>query len=330
MASSAGYAQRLSRYDNKGVCGLPEIHDNERVLKRKLAKLTKLVKESKYIVVLTGAGVSTSTGIPDFRGPRGIWTIEKNEEKAEKKKRKRKNAATSSQKEKLSADQVEGNKKDLAAGKDSAFYNSPSKAPESLKRKRDDKSAPLSFEAVKPSLTHRAITFLANRDIVKYCVTQNVDGLHRRSGLSRSKHSALHGCVFTEKCEKCGMEYFRDFDVGGVSFKKTGRKCSDNPGCNGDLRDTILDWDDALPEDDWERAQTECSKADLVLSLGTSLRIEPAGLLPLRAKRFVIVNLQKTPVDKDATLTIGAGIDGVMAHVMNALEFGGWEDETDN
>ena len=134
-----------------------------------------------------------------------------------------------------------------------------------------------------------ALTKLASLDIIKYVVTQNVDGLHRRSGLPRSKHAVLHGCVFTEKCERCGEEYFRDYDLGGVSFQKTGRQCT-KAGCSGDLRDTILDWDDALPEEDWDRSQDECEAADLVLTLGTSLRIEPAGSLPLRAKKFVIVN----------------------------------------
>mmetsp|Transcript_5064 Transcript_5064/g.14546 ORF Transcript_5064/g.14546 Transcript_5064/m.14546 type:complete len:357 (-) Transcript_5064:88-1158(-) len=350
MASSAGYANRLSKYDNKGVCGLPEIHENERVLKRKLAKLAELVCKSKYTVLLTGAGVSTSTGIPDFRGPTGIWTSEQKEEKARKKKKQKSTSVnpTGSQfelvpsnfrdiqkqrsggevaEEEKSASVEQSEPVALDPERNSVFYNSPSKMPDSLKRRRDEKSVPLSFEDVKPSLTHKAITFLVDRDIVKFCITQNVDGLHQRSGLSRSKHAVLHGCVFTEKCEECGKEYFRDFDVGGMSFKKTGRKCSEAPSCNGDLRDTILDWDDALPEDDWKNAQEQCSKADLVITLGTSLRIEPAGSLPLKAKHFVVVNLQQTPLDKEATLKIGADVDKVMSHIMNTLGLDGWEEE---
>ena len=47
--------------------------------------------------------------------------------------------------------------------------------------------------------------------------------------------------------------------------------------CNGKLIDTLLDWEDSLPEKDWTKSQYECGKSQLILCLGTSLRIEPAG-----------------------------------------------------
>jgi mono-ADP-ribosyltransferase sirtuin 6 len=183
-----------------------------------------------------------------------------------------------------------------------------------------------SFENAKPTLTHRAITYLAlpSVGIIHYCITQNVDGLHMRSGLPRSQHCFLHGCIFTEKCENCHCEYFRDFDVGGVSFQPTGRKCED-VRCQGILRDTILDWEDELPQDDWMRAQNECMKSDLVLALGTSLRIEPAGSLPTLGKKFVIVNKQETPYDKKAEIVIRADVDQVMERVMQGLGLENWE-----
>ena len=373
--SSGGYANRLSEYNNKGVCGLPESFESSRSIKIKLGKLVELVKEAKTIVVLTGAGVSTSAGIPDFRGPKGIWTVEEEEKKAkDKEKRKRKRQKNSTKKgtkkqetagdaKKTGSDYYEtATTADVAStskakpqcdgGKVSEFYNSPSRAASSAsaaKRKSVDdegdvgdgggsdnngtsaatalkESTTPSFESARPTFTHRALTKLASLDIVKYVVTQNVDGLHRRSGLPRSKHAVLHGCVFTEKCERCGEEYFRDFDLGGVSFQKTGRQCTQKD-CGGDLRDTILDWDDALPEDDWDRSQDECEAADLVLALGTSLRIEPAGSLPLRAKKFVIVNLQVTPLDDDATLIIKERVDKVMEHLLKELNIELDEDE---
>jgi len=60
----ADYAARLSDYQNKGVCGLPENTDSSRVLLTKLKKLHELVVKSKHTVILTGAGISTSAGIP--------------------------------------------------------------------------------------------------------------------------------------------------------------------------------------------------------------------------------------------------------------------------
>lgn len=69
---SANYASGLSQYENKGRCGLPEAFDDPDVVQDKVQLLIKWVKESKSTVFHTGAGISTSAGIPDFRGPKGI------------------------------------------------------------------------------------------------------------------------------------------------------------------------------------------------------------------------------------------------------------------
>jgi mono-ADP-ribosyltransferase sirtuin 6 len=108
---------------------------------------------AQHLVFLTGAGISTSGGIPDFRGPTGIWTLEKKEKVKDEHQNK---------KQKLNCDSLSSN-------------------------------AVMDFSKAKPTLTHRAITKLASVGILKYCITQNVDGLHRRSGLSRNHHCALHG-----------------------------------------------------------------------------------------------------------------------------------------
>lgn len=289
---SSGYASRLSEYPNKGVVGLPERCDSERTLALKLRRLAKLVQESSHLVLLTGAGISTSAKIPDFRGPNGIWTLEK------------KRRLESSRAEQKS---VKQNKKRKLS-------------------KSSSTEMVMDFSTAVPTLTHRAITFLASRGKVKYCVTQNVDGLHRRSGLSRDFHSALHGCVFTEKCSSCDTEYFGDNDVGGMSFHPTGRKC-ERAECGGNLHDTLLDWEDPLPENDLDRAEQEADQADLLICLGTSLRIQPVGSLPLRAKQFVIVNLQETPFDTDATLVIRAPVDNVMDDLLQTLGYENWQSE---
>jgi NAD+-dependent protein deacetylase sirtuin 6 len=182
----------------------------------------------------------------------------------------------------------------------------------------------MDFSQAQPTLTHRAIVFLVEQLVVHFCITQNVDGLHQRSGLSRSKLAVLHGCVFTERCEDCGTEHFGDADVGGMSFQRTGRKCQAEH-CQGYLRDTLLDWKDPLPVDDLERCEKECDEADLVLCLGTSLRIEPAASLSTRAKKFVIVNLQCTPYDDQASLIIRAKVDDVMENLLCDLGFPNWQ-----
>lgn len=268
----------------QGVCGLPENRDTTRTLTIKLKRLTELIRESHHTVVLTGAGISTSAGIPDFRGPHGIWTAEKKKQPPEKKRKV-------------------------------LLNTTPPPPPITM---QDD------FSKAQPTTTHRAIVKLVQLGKIQYCITQNVDGLHRRSGLSRQHHSVLHGCVFTELCEDCKTEHFRDYDVGGMSFQQTGRTCE---VCRGCLRDVLLDWDDELPEEDLQRATDHCLKADLVVCLGTSLRIEPAGSLPTLARKFVIVNLQETPYDKQATLIVRAPVDEVMNEVMTQLGYPEWDDE---
>jgi mono-ADP-ribosyltransferase sirtuin 6 len=283
-AMSSGYASRLSEYRNKGVVGLPESCDSKRAMTLKLRKLAELVRASSHLVILTGAGISTSANIPDFRGPKGIWTLEKKQR--QESSRKEQQTEPRKKKQKLS---------------ESSSPTVESSSPE----------VAMDFSAARPTLTHRAITFLAKEGKMKYCISQNVDGLHRRSGLSRDFHSAVHGCVFTEKCIICKTEYFGDDDVGGMSFQPTGRKCEFEK-CGGNLHDSLLDWEDPLPEDDFDRAEQEVDRADLILCLGTSLRIQPVGSLPLRAKQFVIVNLQVTPIDTDAAMVIRAPVDKVM------------------
>jgi len=87
-----------------------------------------------------------------------------------------------------------------------------------------------------------------------------------------------------------------------------------------------LDWEDPLPADDLDRAYKECQKSGaLVLCLGTSLRIQPIGDLPLEAEKFVIVNLQKTPHDERATLIIRGPVDEVMNELVVLLGYPSWQ-----
>ncbi|PFX34376.1 NAD-dependent protein deacetylase sirtuin-6-like [Stylophora pistillata] len=267
---SVNYAAGLSYYPHKGKCGQPEVFDSPEQLEHKMAEFTKLFREAKHIVFHTGAGVSTSAGIPDFRGPKGVWTLE----------------------EKGKAPQME-----------------------------------TTFDDAKPSLTHMALVKLVEENFVQYIISQNVDGLHIKSGLSRSHLSELHGNMFIEKCDRCETEYIRKNAVTTVGLKKTGGVCEKKGvrgNCRGKLRDTILDWEDSLPYKDLVIAEHHSRQADLAVCLGTSLQIQPSGNLPLFTLRnggkLVIVNLQKTRHDKKATLVINHYVDSVMKELMDRLE----------
>lgn len=180
-----------------------------------------------------------------------------------------------------------------------------------VEHKRKKKSE---FEAAVPTFTHHALTWLEKYGFVQYIVSQNVDGLHLRSGYPRERLAELHGNLFAERCGECKKEVLLDYDIGGVGLKPTGRKCE---SCGGAMHDTIVDWCDPLPEEEFAESQAQCKQADLILCLGTSLRIIPVAELPLLAKAFVVVNLQATPLDAQAALVIRGKVDDVMKYVLN-------------
>ena len=151
--------------------------------------------------VFTGAGISTSTGIPDYRsgyntvletGP-GCW------EKA-------------AFKEKYKEDMKKAGKQ-LPAAQVLPFETT--------------------IQMAKPSLTHMALVELQNRNILKGVVSQNTDGLHRKSGINAEIMAELHGNSNLELCAKCDREHMRDFDTYiDPKTHLTGRIC-DTPGCGG-------------------------------------------------------------------------------------------------
>lgn len=267
MAGSLGYASRLSHRavdELGGTLGAPELFDDGPASScPRVQRLVSLVLAAKKVVVHTGAGISTACGVPDFRGPCGIWTLQ-------------------------------------AAG-------------------RPLPTASVEFSLARPSYTHQAILALHAAGKVSAIVSCNVDGLHLRSGLPRDCLFELHGNVFVEKCGRCGAEHVRDFEIPSVGFKKTGRRCA----CGSELADTALDWEDPLPEDALLGAEQHCRDACLSLTLGTSLRIQPANTLPSLTRkaggRFAVVNLQPTPKDRGAAVVLRRRCDDVMREVLRAM-----------
>jgi len=74
---SLGYAEKLSFREDVGTVGMPEIFDPPELVQNKIEELAVMMQKSKHLVVFTGAGISTSSGIPDFRGPKGVWTLQR-------------------------------------------------------------------------------------------------------------------------------------------------------------------------------------------------------------------------------------------------------------
>jgi len=211
-----------------------EYFDTKEDLEKKVDQLAELIKKSKHFVVFTGAGISTSTGIPDFR-----------------------------------------------SGYNTVLETGPGAWEKMAVEKPDKKRKIVPFLSAIPSYTHMAFVKLMEKGILKFVVSQNVDGLHRKSGIPPDKLAELHGNVNLEKCKKCHKEYLRDFDVGGTASHVTGRRCT-VPGCNGLLYDTIINFGENLPAREIEAGYDNCIKADVCLCLGSSLRVTPAADMPLQ------------------------------------------------
>jgi mono-ADP-ribosyltransferase sirtuin 6 len=246
---------------------MKEHYDPVDILTEKVDRLAEMVRNSRHMVVFTGAGISTSAGIPDFRGPNGKWTLE-----------------------------AEGKKPVTGVETMKAF----------------------------PPPTHMAIVELHRHKVLKYVISQNCDGLHRRSGLPASAISELHGNGNVEICEECGQQYFRDFRCdrrGGKGTDHfTGRFCR----CEGRLLNSTIDFGQSLPQRPLMRAQENSKTADVHLALGSSLTVSPANTMPegtaRRGGKLVIVNLQNTPLTKMADFQIYAKTDIVMQMLMDRLE----------
>lgn len=247
---------------------MEEICDPDDVLEEKLDRLASMIKEYKKILIFTGAGISTSAGISDFRGPKGVWTL-----------------------------QAQG--------------------------KKPVRSQP-TISAI-PTTTHMSIVTLQNQGYLKYLISQNCDGLHRRSGMRADMMSELHGNGNIEECETCSTRYFRDYPAHRLSRGRdhfTGRFCSKGD-CRGRLLEWTVDFGQNLPEDQLERAMVNSNSKTLHLVLGSSLTVSPANSMPKTTKKrggkLVICNLQKTPYYDLADMNIRAPCDRVMKGICDRL-----------
>jgi NAD-dependent deacetylase len=123
-----------------------------------------LLREAERAVVFTGAGISTESGIPDFRSPGGIWTK-------------------------------------LAPIEFQDFVASADMRREAWRRRFAMEEM---FASVKPNTGHMAVADLVSRGIASHVITQNIDNLHQDSGVPAEKVIEIHGNTRYAKCLECG------------------------------------------------------------------------------------------------------------------------------
>lgn len=130
-----------------------------------LRQVASWIDQAERIAVLTGAGISTDSGIPDFRGPKGLWT------------------------------------KNPEAEKMATIQNYVAE-PEVRKRAWKNRLDTLA-KVLEPNAGHRALVELERRGKLHALITQNVDGLHIKAGSSREKVIEIHGTMLEVACLSC-------------------------------------------------------------------------------------------------------------------------------
>jgi NAD-dependent SIR2 family protein deacetylase len=240
---------------------------NEQSIEQHIGTIARWIVESEHIVAFTGAGISTDSGIPDFRGPNGVWT--------------RRDAGLPAPRWSVPPGQIE------------------------------------------PNTSHLALVELQQLGKLQFLITQNTDNLHRRSGIRPELLAELHGNGQLMRCLGCDRLYTRQ-EVGWDTQRwgpgyRTQKPVPGQPqcaACGGRLISSVVNFGDPLPQREYEQAEHHARRCDLMLVLGSSLLVQPAaslvGLALKSGARVVLVNRDKTPYDRAATLRVRTGIGDVI------------------
>jgi NAD-dependent deacetylase len=247
----------------------------------------RLVAASTRVVVLTGAGISTDSGIPDFRGPNGVWT------------------------------------KNPAAEKMSTLQHYMGD-PDVRRRAWRNRLESPTWEA-QPNDGHRALVALQRRGVLDTLVTQNVDGLHQAAGTDPERVVEIHGTMREVLCMSCGERTPTPHVLERVRAGDEDPTCSADSGggpCGGILKSATISFGQNLVAEDLARADRAARSCDLMLAIGSTLSVYPAaGLVPsahLSGAHVVIMNAEPTDYDTIADVVLRGPISVTLPTVVGA------------
>ncbi len=245
-----------------------------------MASLVAMLRAAGRAVIFTGAGISTESGIPDFRSPGGIWTK-------------------------------------MAPIDFRDFVASAEMRREAWRRRFAMEET---FSTVKPNAGHRAVAELVSRGMVTHIITQNIDNLHQDSGVPDEKVIEVHGNTRYAKCLECGQRvelepiraYFESHGeapdceaCGGIVKTATISFGQAMPEAEMACA---------------ERATRECDLFIVLGSSLVVYPAAGLPLLAKRSgAKLVIVNREATEQDGHADLAIHAGIGPTLSAAVNAL-----------
>ncbi|MGN6474904.1 MAG: SIR2 family NAD-dependent protein deacylase [Mycobacteriales bacterium] len=241
--------------------------------------VTGWVRGARRTTVLTGAGISTDSGIPDFRGPNGVWT---RDPKAER-------LATLD-----------------------AYLNDPDVRREAWARR-------LAHEAwtAKPNPGHGALVELERTGRLRALITQNVDGLHQRAGSSEARVIEIHGTIWFAECMTCWDRHPMDVVLDRLRAGESDPRCEMCGGIiksatisfGQALKEDVVR---AAIE-----AAADCDLF-MAIGTSLTVH-PAAGLCDVAVRagaRLVIINAQETPYDDLADAVIGDPISEVLPQLV--------------
>ncbi|MCK9273497.1 MAG: Sir2 family NAD-dependent protein deacetylase [Syntrophales bacterium] len=254
---------------------------NSQDIEAKIDAAAAAIVASKRIVVFTGAGVSTESGIPDFRSPGGIWT--------------------------------KFDPEDFTIEK---FLTSR----DSRKKQWEVLLEGGLFGAVAPNPAHYAIAQLEKLGKLDCIITQNIDNLHQKAGNSPDIVFELHGNMQWVICMHCGKRYSTETIIEKL---QSGIEIPDCDHCLGILKPDVVFFGESLPFLILNTAIERSKKADLFISIGSSLVVTPAAYMPSYAlesgAKLIIVNIGETSLDNRAHILINGKAGDVMTRILEKV-----------
>jgi NAD-dependent deacetylase len=233
------------------------------------------LREADRITVLTGAGISTDSGIPDYRGPNGIWT-------------RNPGAQRMSSIQEYVAD------------------------PDVRRRAWQSRKAHPAWTA-EPNDAHRALVDLEKTGKLTTLVTQNIDELHQRAGSSRELVVELHGTIWWAECLTCGIRSPMADELARVSDDEPDPACTLCGGILKSATISFgQPLDPKVLQAAWRAAQ-ECDLF-LSVGTSLTVQ-PAAGLCEVAVEagaRLVVVNAEPTPYDGIADAVLREPIGGIL------------------
>ena len=252
----------------------------------KLERAAGWVRDATRIVVLTGAGISTESGIPDFRGPQGVWT------------------------------------KNPAAEKTSTLQNYLAD-PEMRRTVWQVRMNSPGWNA-QPNAGHRAIVEIERQGKLFGLVTQNIDELHQRAGNDPALVIEVHGTMWWTRCWTCDERRPMAEALDRVRAGEEDPDCLTcrSAGRHGILKGDTISFGQPLVPEVIDKAFRVCGECDLLLAVGSTLSVYPvAGCVPVAARagaKVVIVNGSATDMDLVADAVLRGPISEILPAVVAA------------